>query len=448
MTTGEQSELFSADTGTSSTGRPKAEGFRSDPKVGARILEAERHQREMIGRCLDDVLPLGHRARAIWGMIGKMELSALYERIESRHSNAGASAIDPRITLALLVYATSVGEGSSHEIARQCVSDDAYRWLCGGVSVRQRHLSQFRAECGDIFHTLFTNLVAQLLKFGVCSLERVAQDGTRVRVDAGAASFRREESLEELKKVASKHLEDVLKEAADSKFTKNRKKAIERAARDRLERIEKAIEQVVAIKKQGPKKDREGKPVEPRVSSTDPEARVMKMGDGGFRPAANIQFATTADKARIIVGVAVTNSGTDVAQAVPMMEVIENSYGKAPAELLADGGYVSEEVIEKLAEKEIKFYAPIKKAREGHRSNEEPRKKDSKAVAEWRARMQTEEAKVIYRQRAATAEIVHADGKGHRTLARVPLRSIDKAFSCACLFALTHNMLRAISILQ
>jgi transposase len=380
-------------------------------------------------------------------MIEKMDLSALYARIESRHSNAGASAIDPRITLALWIYATSVGEGSSHEIARQCLSDDAYRWICGGVSVRQRHLSQFRAECGDIFSELFTNLVARLLSLGICSLERVAQDGTRVRVDAGAASFRRGESLEELRKVASKHLEDVLKEAADSKFTKNRKKAIERAARDRLERIEKAIAQVEAIKQQGPKKDRQGKPVEPRVSTTDPEARVMKMGDGGFRPAANIQFATTADKARVIVAVTVSNSGTDVAESVPMMEVIENRYGRAPTKLLADGGYVSEEVIDKLDDKKITLYAPIKKAREGHCSNEETRKTDSKAVAEWRARMQTDEAKAIYRQRAATAEIVHADGKAHRTLARVPLRSIDKVFSCACLFALTHNMLRSISIL-
>jgi len=447
MASDQQSELFSADTGKASVERPKAIGFRSDPRVGARILEADRHQREMIGRCLDDVLPEGHRARAIWGMVGKMNLSALYQRIESRHTNAGASAIDPKITLALWIYATSVGEGSSHEIARQCVSDDAYRWLCGGVSVRQRHLSQFRAECGDIFHGLFTELVAHLLANNVCSLERVAQDGTRVRVDAGAASFRREESLQELKKQASEHLSAVLSEGADSKFTKNRRKAIERGAREKLERIEKAIAQVEALKQQGPRKDREGKPVEPRVSSTDPEARVMKMGDGGFRPATNIQFATTADKARVIVAVTVSNSGTDVAESVPMMEVIENNYGKVPSELLADGGYVSEEVIDQLAEKKITLYAPIKKAREGHRSNEEPRKTDSKAVAEWRSRMQTNEAKAIYRQRAATAEIVHADGKAHRTLARVPLRSVDKAFSCACLFALTHNMLRAISIL-
>jgi transposase len=445
MSTEKQSELFSTDTGTASAGRVKAEGFQTDPRVGARILEAERHQREMIGRCLDDILPQGHRARAIWGMIEKMDLSQLYERIESRHANAGASAIDPRITLALWVYATSVGEGSSHEIARQCVSDDAYRWLCGGVSVRQRHLSQFRAESGDIFHSLFTNLVAQLLLFGVCSLERVAQDGTRVRVDAGAASFRRDESLEELRKIASKHLEDVLKEAADSKFSKNRKKAIERAARDRLERIEKAIAQVDAIKKQGPKKDRDGKPVEPRVSSTDTQARVMKMGDGGFRPAVNMQFATTTDKARMIVGVTVTSNGTDAEEAVPMMEVIEDAYGKRPSELLVDGGYVSEGVINTLSPK-TKIFAPIKKAREGRRSNEEPRETDSPEVAEWRRRMQTDEAKTVYRLRAATAEIVHADGKAHRTLARVPLRGLDKAFSCACLFALTHNMLRLISL--
>jgi transposase len=445
MTSGRQSELFSGASLDLAPRRRKANDFKVDPKIGARILEAHRNQREMIGRCLDDALPEEHRARVIWRMVGAMDLSALYERIEARHANAGASAIDPKITLALWIYATSVGEGSSHEIARHCGSDDAYRWLCGGVSVRQRHLSQFRAECGDIFHDLFTTTVGHMLRFGVCSLERVAQDGTRVRVDAGAASFRREETLEELKKKASEHLEAVLKEAADSKFTKNRRKAIERGAHDRLTRIEAAMAQVAASKQQGPRKDRNGKPVEPRASSTDREARVMKMGDGGFRPAVNMQFATTADKARLIVGVTVTSNGTDAEEAVPMMETIEATYGERPSELLIDGGYVSEGVINTLSPR-TKVFAPIKKAREGHRSNEEPRETDSPEVAEWRARMQTDDAKAVYRLRAATAEIVHADGKAHRTLARVPLRGLDKAFSCACLFALTHNMLRLISL--
>lgn len=421
--------------------RPGAD-LREDARNQVRIKRVQRDQRELIGRTLDELLPAMHRGRDIWEITGRLDLSELYARIESRGSNAGAFAIDPRITLSLWIYATSEGEGSSHEIARLCESSAAYRWICGGVAVRQRHLSNFRRHSGELFSKLITDVVAVLLKAGLCDLSRVAQDGTRVRASAGAASFRREQTLVELRKQAEAHLDAVLADAQNPALTKARRAAQERGARDRLQRIDAALAELpdAAVAKK-----RSGEDRPPRVSTTDPQARVMKRGDGGFRPAYNVQFATTTDKARLIVGVEVTNRGTDQGEAEPMMKQVEERFGERPKELLVDGGYLAHETLDALAPKTT-VYAPLKKTRQDQRPSTEARKSDSPATAGWRARMQTAESQELYKQRAATAETVNADGKAHRGLDHVPIRSLDKVLGWACLFTLTYNILRVISI--
>ena len=416
-------------------------GAEADARVGVRVKQAERNQRELIGRTLDEVLPREHRARDIWEITGRLDLSEMYARIGSRASNPGAPAIDPRITLCLWIYATCEGEGSSHEIARLCQSHDAYRWLCGGVSVRQRHLSNFRANSGELFSDLVTQIVAVMLKAGLCSLERVAQDGTRVRASAGAASFRREETLVALREEARKHLEAVLEDAQNGELTAVRRAARERGARERLARIEAALAEMpdaAAAKK----RNRDSTP--PRVSTSDPEARVMKRGDGGFRPGYNVQFATTADEARLIVGVDVTTKGSDQGEAEEMVEELEARYGTRPGELLVDGGYLAHDTLDALSP-ETTVYAPLPKPRKDQRPPTEPRESDSPASAEWRQRMQTEKAKELYRLRAATAETPNADGKAHRGLDQVPIRGATNVFAFAALFALTYDILRVIS---
>ena len=173
----------------------------------------------------------------------------------------------------------------------------------------------------------------------------------------------------------------------------------------------------------------------------------MKMGDGGFRPAFNVQLATTADAARVIVGVEVTNRGSDMGETTPMLEQIEQRTGARPAELLVDGGYTQHEAIDQAAERGATFYAPLPKPRPGDsRDPHAPRDDDSEAVAAWRQRMAADEAKAIYKQRAATAETVNADAKAHRGLDRLSLRGRDKVLGSACLFALTYNVLRLIAL--
>jgi len=417
----------------------------ADPKRGARLREANRSQLAWGRIDLDAQLPDDHPARAICAVIERLDLSALYVPIEARDEVAGAPAIDPTLLLGLWVYATSEGEGRAREIWRLTQLHAAYRWICGGVEVGYHTLSDFRRQRGEVVNALITQVLALLLKQDLVDLSRVAQDGSRVRASAGASSFRREQTLQALMQEARAHLEAVTQEAADPALSARRAAERQRGAEQRLERLEAALKQIPEVTET--KKRSGAKDATVRVSTTDPDARIMKMGDGGFRPAFNVQFATTVDEARVIVGVDVTNRGSDSGQSTPMLQQIEQRTGVRPAEMLVDGGYAQHEAIDQAAQQQVTLYAPVPKPRKGAtRDPHAPREDDSEAVAAWRQRMGTEEAKEIYKQRAATAETVNADAKEHRGLDSLPVRGLDKALGAASLFALTYNILRLITL--
>jgi len=424
---------------------PPAPRSQTDPKRGARLREAERAQLAWGPVDLAALLPEDHPARAIWAVVEQLDLSALYTQIAARDARAGASAIDPKILLALWVYATSEGEGSAREIWRLTQLHAAYRWLCGGVAVGYHTLSDFRSQQTAVVDTLITQVLALLLRHDLVDLSRVAQDGTRVRANAGAASFRRAATLEALMADARAHLEAVTREAADAAISARRAAAQKRGAQDRLARLEAALAQVPEVTATKARRGAHAAPV--RVSTTDPDARVMKMADGGFRPAYNLQFATTADAARVIVGVAATNRGSDQGESTPMLAQIEQRTGVRPTDLLVDGGYAGHEALDEAAAQGVTVYAPVPTPRAGSpRAPAAPRPGDSEPVAAWRARMVSDEAKTIYKARAATAETVHADAKAHRGLDGLAVRGRDGAFGSACLFALTYNILRLITL--
>jgi transposase len=417
----------------------------ADPKRGARLRQTNRAQITWGRIDLDAQLPEDHAARAISAVIERLDLKALYAQIKARDEVAGTFAIDPRILLGLWVYATSEGEGSAREVWRLTQVHAAYRWICGGVAIGYHTLSDFRSQQGEVVDELITQVLALLMKQELVDLSRVAQDGTRVRASAGASSFRREQTLQALMQEARAHLEAVTGEAADPAVSALRAAARRRGAQERLDRIEAAVRQVPEVTAT---KQRSGaKDATVRVSTTDPDARVMKMGDGGFRPAFNVQFAATTDHARVIVGVEVTNRGSDMGESTPMLAQIEQRTGVRPRELLVDGGYPGHEAIDKAAALDVTVYAPLPKPRQGDlRDPHAPREDDSEAVAAWRARMATDEAKTIYKERAATAETVNADAKAHRGLDSFGVRGLDKVAGCACLVALTYNILRLITL--
>lgn len=417
----------------------------ADPKRGARLREANRSQLAWGRIDLDAQLPDDHPARALCAVIERLDLSDLYAPIEARDDVAGAPAIDPNLLLGLWVYATSEGEGSAREVWRLTKLHAAYRWICGGVEVGYHTLSDFRSQRGEVVNALITQVLALLMKQDLVDLHRVAQDGSRVRASAGASSFRREQTLQALMQEARAHLEAVTQEAADPAHSARRAAAIKRGAQQRIERLEAALQQIPEVTET---KTRSGaKDATVRVSTTDPDARVMKMGDGGFRPAFNVQFATTTDEARVIVGVEVINRGSDAGQSTPMLQQIEQRTGVRPIEMLVDGGYAQHQAIDQAAQQQVTLYAPVPKPRKGDtRDPHAPREDDSEAVAAWRQRMGTEEAKEIYKQRAATAETVNADAKEHRGLDSLAVRGLDKTLGTASLFALTYDILRLITL--
>jgi transposase len=416
-----------------------------------RLREPNRLQVELRASDLESLLAPEHRARLVWGYVERQDLSTLFDAIKARGSNAGRAAIDPRILFALWLYATLEGVGSGRELARLSEEHDAYRWICGGVSVNYHALNDFRSDNEALMDELLTDNVTALAAAGAISLERVAQDGMRVRADAGAASFRRQASLQEHLREANELVQTLKKQARTDpgKASRRAQASKLRAQREREQRIQAALEQLPAVA--ATKKRNGGKPEEARASTTDAEARVMKMGDGGFRPAFNVQFATTCEE-HVIVGMDVVNAGSDMAQLAPMLEQVEQRLGQSPEKWLVDGGFPAHEQLDAVAGTTV-VYAPVpepraKKDEHGQvvaQDKHQPKPGDSAAVAEWRQRMDSAEAKEIYRQRAATAELVNAQAR-NRGLLRMPVRGMAKVRSVVGLFVLAHNLLRTAAL--
>lgn len=412
------------------------------PRQGPRRLRSpERQQVEWRELSLDQTLPEDHEVRSLWAYVGGLDLSALEEQVQSVEGGAGHPAADPRLLTALWLYATFKGVGSARELDRLCREHLVYRWLCGGVSVNYHSLADFRVAHAEFLDELLTASVAALLAQELVSLERVAQDGMRVRASAGAASFRRQRTLEECLSQAEEQVLALQAEAAGDAAagSRRRRAAHERAARERRERVAAALAalpEVAAKKKPG---ERE----QARVSTTDPEARVMKMADGGFRPAHNVQFATDTGSG-FIVGVAVTNSGSDMGQMAPMVEQLEARCGQPPEAMLVDGGFTKLEDIEQVSG-QTTVYAPVPKPKDPARDPYQRLPGDSETVAAWRERMGTAEAKAIYKERAATAELVNAQARNHG-LQQLPVRGLRKARAIALWYAHAENFRRLLAL--
>jgi transposase len=448
-------------------------GRREQQRQGpARLRQARREQVELLAVDLDSVLPPDHQARLVWGYVERQDWSELEARIKSRGSAPGRRAIDPRILFALWLYATLQGVGSGREITRLSRTHDAYRWICGGVGVNYHALNDFRAENERWFDELLSDNVAALAAIGVITLKRVAHDGVRVRANAGAASFRRRERLNKQLQLA-RELVQTLKDQvqADPGAASRREQAArEHAAVQREQRIQAALARLPEIEET--KRRNGGKREDARASTTDAQASVMKMADGGYRPAYNVQYASDC-ASQVVVGVEVCTVGSDMGQLAPMVGQVQQRLGRAPEQWLVDGGFPAHGQLDAVADK-TEVYAPVPKPRAppGKRDKDdsdggqgpsvsdvaatvtteatpgsefEARPGDSPAVIQWRQRMNTEEAREIYKYRAATAECVNAQMRNHG-LQRMPMRGLLKARATALLHALAHNLRRMFSL--
>jgi transposase len=409
------------------------------PKAVPRVLMPNRRQMELRASDLESLLPEGHRARIVWGYVERQNLEGLYAGIKAVDGGVGRCAIAPEILFALWLYATLEGVGSARAIARLTVEHDAYRWICGGVQVNYHTVADLRSLHGEFLDALLTDNLAALMAAGVVKLKAVAQDGMRVRASAGAGSFRREDKLKGYLEAARQRVE-ALKQQVDEDPGRERRRshaARQRAAKEREARIEAALARLPELAKI---KQRQGKkPEAARASSTDAHASVMKMGDGGFRPAYNVQYGTDTES-QIIVGVEVVTSGSDQGRLVPMVEQVTERCGQTPSEWLVDGGYPAHEQIDAVSQRTV-VLAPVPEPKDPDVDAHQPKAGDSQAVAEWRQRMATDQAKQRYKERAATAECVNAQAR-NRGLIRLSVRGLAKVKGVAVLFALAHNLMR------
>lgn len=440
-----------------------------------RVMSPVRDQVELRPVDLDALLTRDHPARTVWAFVQAMELAPLYARIKSAGSRGGAPAIDPAILVALWLWATVDGVGSAREIDRLCERDDVYRWICGGVGVNYHSLADFRTEHESWLDAQLTRSITSLLDRRLVTLSVVAQDGLRVRAHAKASSFRRREKLAELHAQAHEQVRALKRELTEDAGASARRKqaAVERAAREREQRLAAALATMDKLqrkplpeprapkpskpsKRHGPGDDppaggtsaAEPKPAKPerkpRVSTSDPEARVMKMADGGFRPAFNAQLAVDV-QTQLIAAVAITNSGSDMGQMAPMHQDLQRRYATTPEHWLADGGFTKLEAIDELSERGTQPVLPPPRSRNPDIDRLTPKDSDTPAQAHWRAFMGSEFAKDLYVWRGASVECANAQLR-RRGLQRFNVCGAVKARAVLLWHALAHNLMRMRSL--
>jgi transposase len=409
-----------------------------------RVKEPNRVQGVIRFEMPHDTLPATHPARVLWEVIGSVDPGRFLTKVKSVEGAPGRTTVSMRMKLALWLYAVSRGIGSAREIATLTTTDDGFRWIVGDLEIGHHSLSLFRAEQGDAFDKLMTDILAVLLQQGVLSLDLVAQDGIRIRAAATAPSFRREASLAECREQAALHLKAVLAQADDPTLSNAQHRRRAAAARDFQRRVEAAITTLHEIEA-SPRP-----PKTPRASTTDAEARVMKMPDGGFRPAYNVQMATAGSPLggpRTIVGVRVTNVGSDMNAVTPMLDDIERRVGTLPKVLLADANHGSHEGIRDATARGVEVLIPVPELSHPKKDPTRDQGADDEAIVAWRARMLTDEAKQLYRARAGLCELSNAHLRHHHGVDQFLIRGLAKATSVALLGVIASNLLQHASTL-
>ena len=410
----------------------------------ARLREPVRDQIELRPVDLEGLLGPEHPARVIWDYVQQLDLRELEEAVRAREHTPGQAPASPRLLLSLWLFATSQGIGSARALDRLCKSHDAYRWLCGGVSVNYHGLSDFRTAHPALLDRLLSESVASLSTAGVIDLDEVVQDGVRIRAAAGAGSFRRKKKLHKELKKAARLVARLEREADEDPDASNRRirAAQERAARERAERVaaaQKALSQIERQRAERAKRrgQREERKKEPRASITDPQARVMKMADGGFRPAYNCQVGTVAD-GQIVVAVQAETTGSDRGLLRPMLEELQRRYHRRPKRHLVDGGFNKNDDTEWAATRGVKVYGPPMRSK--HKTDPyAPRPSDGPGVAAWRRRMNSPHGKGVCKRRGM-GECINARWRQWR-LYQFTVRGREKANTVLHWFALANNIL-------
>ena len=425
-----------------------------------RIRRAERRQTGFELVDLESLVVDDHPVRAVWFFVEGLDLQPFYDRIKARGETAGRPATDPRILLSLWLYATADGIGSARALARLCEHHTIYRWICGGVGVNHTMLSEFRLDSGEFLDRLLTSSLAALMKEGLITLEEVITDGTKVRSAASRSSMRRKQTLIELEKKARTRVAELKQELEADSAAGERRLSKRRlsAAEDRARRVAAALARHPATAPKEETDQTKGdeppaggksgkKPKQERVSTTDPDAPLMKMADGAVRPAYNVQVASACG---FVVAIEPVQRRNDRGLAPAMVAQVEQRCGKPPDRLLADTGAMTAADIVTIAQTHpsVQVFSPPPARKEASKPESKARYERNRAaepqcLQEWRTRMDSEEGQAVYKRRSNT-EHVHARLK-NRGFGRMVLRGLAKVRIACLLHAVTHNLIWSIS---
>ena len=501
---------------------------KSDPEEGSRrqqrkgneapkLKPVDRSQAMWIPVDVEELVGPDHKVRAIWDLTGQLDLSGFLEPIVSRQEEAGAPAWDPRLLVSIWVYAYSEGISSAREVERLMGHEPGLLWLSGIAEVNHHTLSDFRVKHKAALDDVCTQLLALLESEGYVKLDRVMHDGTKIRTQAGADSFRREGTLE-------RHLaraRQVVNERGDPREEDRgrnlrREVAQRRAGRERLEQLERAAAE---LKQMQASKGSVEEKAETLVSLSEPEARVMKHGDNAIAPSYNAQLSTDAEQ-KVIVSCQLTQCSSDAGELAPAMDLVKENVGRYPAQAVVDGGYTNQETMKAMEERRIDLIGSLgdeagrkgaglkargidpafgaesfvldeasrtlqcpagktlqyvrQSRKRGHRYHQYQAQRsdcrrcafrslccpqnaengrtvsvlveEAPAVAAFRRKMQTAEARQIYKQRGAVAEFPNAWIKERMGLRKFRLRGILKAgieLTWACF---TYNLMQWIRL--
>jgi transposase len=428
-----------------------------------RIRQAERRQAGFELVDLESLVVDDHRVRAVWSFVEGLDLQSFYDRIKARGETPGRPATDPRILLALWLYATADGIGSARALARLCEHHTIYRWICGGVGVNHTMLSEFRLDSGEFLDRLLTSSLAALMQEGLITLDEVITDGTKVRAAASRSSMRRRQTLVELEEKARIRVAELKQELEADSAAGERRLSKRRlsAAEDRARRVAAALAKHPAATPPKDEKDQnEGddppqagggksgkKPKEERVSTTDPDAPLMRMADGAVRVAYNVQVASACG---FVVAIEPVQRRNDRGLAPAVVAQVQQRCGKLPTRLLADTGAMTAADIAMLAQTHpsMQVFSPPPACKASSKPESKARYERNRAaepqcLKEWRARMDSEEGQAVYKRRSNT-EHAHARLK-NRGFERMALRGLAKVRITCWLHAVTHNLMWAIS---
>jgi transposase len=464
-------------------------------------------RRQLLLRSVDveELVGADHEVRAIWGFVGRLDLRGYYDQISAVEGHAGRSATDPRLLVSLWIYALSKGVSSAREIGRLCAHDPAYQWLTGMQPINYHTLSDFRVAHRESLEELFAQILGLLSMEGLVSLERVMHDGTKVRANASGDTFRREGKIRAHLELAKRQVQELA--VCEQEVSPRIEKARQRVVRERQARLESALAEMGKLQDT---KTRTKDKQRVRVSMTDPEARIMKQSDGGFAPSYNVQVSTDEGH-RVVVGVGVSQAGSDYGELVGAVERIEEDLERDPDQVVVDGGFVSRENILAMSDRQVDLIGPLQDGRgqsagQLHRRGVDPafyperfgydaasdtyrcprgkvlsydskekrpgrtnykyrvkagdcqrcpakhsccpqgsrrtvvRGQDAPAVTAHLAKMQSEEAKEIYRKRGAVAEFPNAWIKSKIKLRQFRLQGRIKVQMEAIWACLTYNV--------